>query len=216
MRLNKYLADHNFATRRGADELIKAGQVLVNGKRAELGMQVTEADKVEVNQSALKKDYQYFIFNKPEGMETEELIKDGLFPIGRLDKDSEGLVILTNDGRITNRLLSPEAEHEKEYEVTTRKNIGPSFKKIMSAGVEIEGYRTKPAKVELVDKDTFKIILTEGKKHQIRRMCVALGNDVLTLKRTRILNLRLGSLKPGIKKEIPIPDLEKFLTKLGF
>ena len=216
MRLNKYLADHNYATRRGADALIKAGQVLVNGKRAELGMQVNETDEVEVNKSAIKKDYRYFIFNKPEGMETEELIKDGLFPIGRLDKDSEGLMILTNDGRITNRLLSPEAEHEKEYEVTTRKNIGASFKKIMSAGVEIEDYRTKPAKVELVDKNTFKIILTEGKKHQIRRMCVALGNEVLTLKRTRILNLRLGPLAASSRRPLTPTEQSKFLIKLGF
>ncbi|MEK7587153.1 MAG: pseudouridine synthase [Patescibacteria group bacterium] len=216
MRLNKYLADRNFATRRGADKLIEEGKVLVNGKRATLGMQVSETDKMEVKGAAKPESYKYFIYHKPREQTTEELIKDGLFPVGRLDKESEGLMILTNDGRVTSHLLDPKLNHEKEYEVTTRKNIGASFKRILEAGVEIEGYRTKPAKVELVDENTFKIILTEGKKHQIRRMCAALGNEVLTLTRTRILNLKLGALKPGTKKEIPTPDLNKFLTKLRF
>ncbi|MEK7614508.1 MAG: pseudouridine synthase [Patescibacteria group bacterium] len=138
-----------------------------------------------------------------------------VFPVGRLDKDSSGLLILTNDGRITDRLLNPEYEHEKEYLVTVRNNLRPSFKTHMETGVEIEGYRTKKCKVSILGDNNFKIILTEGKKHQIRRMCAALHNDVTDLTRVRIMNIRLGAMKPNAHREITGKELEIFLKSIG-
>ena len=172
MRINKYLADKKISTRRGADELIKNKKVFVNGKLAELGSQVSETDKVEVR-GAQQKKYQYFAYNKPIGIETDSP-KEGLFPMGRLDKASHGLLILTNDGRITDQLLNPKYFHEKEYKVETKEKLRSSFKTKMEAGVNIEGYQTKPCKVKILNDFEFRVILTEGKKHQIRRMCANL------------------------------------------
>lgn len=230
MRINKYLAHQGIASRREADVLVEAGKVLINGKKAKNGDQVNASDKVEVKGATKTKTYLAYykgrgiITHSPSEKEVDiksRLKKDygivDVSPIGRLDKDSEGLIILSNDGRITGPLLDPESDHEKEYEVSVDKNIGLMFLKAMSNGVEIEGYRTKPAKVTAhkSNQKRFTIILTEGKKHQIRRMCAALGYQVQTLKRIRITNIKLDKLKPNQYRKISGPDLELFLKELG-
>lgn len=209
MRINKYLALKQISTRRGADELIKNKKVFINGKLAVLGSQVKETDKVEVK-GQKQETFQYFIYNKPIGIETDSP-KEGFFPLGRLDKNSHGLLIVTNDGRITDRLLNPKYVHEKEYVVKTSNPLRASFKQKMEAGVNIEGYLTKKCKVTILNKNTFRIILTEGKKHQIRRMCSALFQEVMDLKRTRIMNIELGKLKLGTLKELTGEELSTFL-----
>jgi 23S rRNA pseudouridine2604 synthase len=222
IRINKYLALLNFATRRGADELIKRKSVTINGRIAVLGDMVNEGDKVEVPESVKTKKYSYFAYYKPHGIithspqEGEESINDvlknkNIFPIGRLDKDSEGLIIMTDDGRITERLLSPEFEHDKEYVVKVNKEIKPSFVRKMEGGVNIDGYLTKNCKVIFVNDFTFRIILTEGKKHQIRRMCAALGYTIDNIKRIRIMNIRLDKIKPNQLRKIEGDELAEFL-----
>lgn len=231
MRINKYLAREGYATRRGADELISKGRVFINGKQAELGDKVTGQDTVEVKtgKRGQKDRYLYFAYNKPRGVITHspgeeerdvrdtlpELADSGVFPVGRLDKDSHGLMILTNDGRITDRLLHPRHEHDKEYVVRTKHPLRTSFRKHVEEGVDIEGYRTKPAKVRVMGDNTFSIILTEGRKHQIRRMVVALFNEVADLKRVRVLNIQLGTLKEGKTRAIEGSELDEFLALLG-
>ena len=212
MRINKYLADQKISTRRGADELIKQKKVFINGKLAVLGDQVKETDKVEVR-NAPKKEYKYFAYNKPIGIETDSPRED-LFPLGRLDKASHGLLILTNDGRITDQLLNPKYFHEKEYVVRTKEKLRSSFKVKMEAGVNIEGYMTKPCKIKILNENTFKVTLTEGKKHQIRRMCSALFQEVGDLKRERIMNIKLGNLKPSALREIKGEELAIFLNQV--
>ncbi len=212
MRINKYLALKKISTRRGADELIRQQKVFINGKRAVLGSKVNEGDKVELKGAKLK-EYKYFAYNKPIGVETDSP-KEGLFPLGRLDKASHGLLILTDDGRITDQLLSPKYFHEKEYVVKTKQKLRGSFKDKMEAGVNIEGYVTKPCKVEIVNEFTFRVILTEGKKHQIRRMCSALFQDVADLKRERIMNIKLGQLKSKGVREIKGKELSIFLDQV--
>src|SRR3989344_5083378 len=213
MRINKYLALKKISTRRGADELIKQKKVFINGKPAVLGSKVNEVDKVEVK-GAEQKEYKYFAYNKPVSIETTSP-KEGLFPLGRLDKASHGLLILTNDGRITDTLLNPKYFHEKEYIVRTSNKLRSSFKKKMEAGVNIEGYLTKKCKVKILTDFAFRVILTEGKKHQIRRMCSALFQEVADLKRERIMNIKLGILKPSALREIKGEELRLFLTSLG-
>jgi 23S rRNA pseudouridine2604 synthase len=230
MRINKYLAHQGIASRREADVLVEAGKVLINGKKAKNGDQVNEKDKVEVKGATKQKTYLAYykgrgiITHSPSEREVDiasRLKKDygitDVSPIGRLDKDSEGLIILSNDGRITGPLLDPDAAHEKEYEVMVDKNIGAMFLKAMSHGVDIEGYRTKPAKVtsHKSNQKKFTIILTEGKKHQIRRMCAALGYQIQALKRVRVMNIKLDKLKPNQYRKIAGPELETFLKELG-
>src|SRR3989344_9218593 len=191
IRINKYLANQKISTRRGADELIKEKKVFINGKLAVLGSKVGKTDRVEVRGAKIK-DYVYYAYNKPIGIETASP-KEGLFPLGRLDKNSHGLLILTNDGRITDQLLNPKYVHEKEYLVHTKEKLRSSFKQKMEAGVNIEGYMTKKCQVKILNENAFRIILTEGKKHQIRRMCSALFQEVTDLKRERIMNIKLGT-----------------------
>ena len=212
MRINKYLALKKIATRRGADELVKNKKVFINGKLAVLGTKVKETDKVEVRGSK-PKEYLYFAYNKPIGIETNSPRED-LFPLGRLDKNSHGLLILTNDGRITDQLLNPKYFHEKEYLVKTLGKLRSNFKQKMEAGVDIEGYQTKPCKVKIINENTFRVILTEGKKHQIRRMCSNLFQEVADLKRERIMNIKLGNLKPNTLREIKGEELATFLPRL--
>ena len=230
MRINKYLAQQGVASRREVDVLVEAGKVLINGKKAKNGDQVQEADTVEVLGATKTKSYLAYykgrgiITHSPSEKETDiafRLSRDygitHVSPVGRLDKDSEGLIILSNDGRITGPLLDPEAFHEKEYEVTVDKPINPMFVRVMAAGVDIEGYRTKPAKVTAKKSNDkkFTIILTEGKKHQIRRMCAALGYQIQSLKRVRIMNIELDKLKPNQYRKITGPELTEFLKELG-
>lgn len=210
IRINKYLALKNISTRKGADILIKQKKVFINGKLAILGSKVNEGDKVEIK-GVKEKKYSYFAYNKPIGVETNSP-KEGLFPLGRLDKNSHGLMILTDDGRITDKLLNPKYIHEKEYLVKTKEKLRSNFKQKMEAGVNIEGYITQKCKVTILNENTFRIILTEGKKHQIRRMCANLFQEVADLKRERIMNIKLGNLKPKGLKEIKGEELTTFLN----
>jgi len=212
VRINKYLALKKISTRRGADDLVKQKKVFINGKLAVLGSKVEERDKVEIR-GAEQRDYKYFAYNKPIGTETNSPW-EGLFPLGRLDKASHGLMILTNDGRITDSLLNPKYFHEKEYLVKTSNKLRSSFKQKMEAGVNIEGYKTKKCKVQIINDFTFRITLTEGKKHQIRRMCSALFQEVADLKRERIMNIKLGNLTPNASRGIKGEELAIFLESL--
>lgn len=225
MRINTYLARKGVATRRAADEIVSRGKVLVNGRVAVLGEKINKGDNIEISGERFSKKLLYFAYHKPVGVIThspllgEKDIKQSVpfdvFPVGRLDKDSSGLIILTNDGRITDRLLNPDYAHDKEYRVHTRDPLRDSFKKTMEAGVNIEGYLTKPCVVRKTGPNAFIITLTEGKKHQIRRMLAALHNSVVALERTRILNIRLDDLKPGAWRAIEGAELEKFLLQIG-
>lgn len=231
VRLNKYLADRKIASRREADVLIAEGKVLVNGKKAVIGQKIGEDDIVRLAPDATKAKT-YLAYYKGVGIITHSPDKDkkevdiatrlkrdyglkDLYPVGRLDKASEGLIIVTNDGRITGALLDPDNDHEKEYEVTVDKPLTGRLLKKLAEGVDIEGYLTKPAITQKKNEKTFRIILTEGKKHQIRRMCVALGWQVHVLKRVRILNIKLDKLKPNQYRKITGSELEKFLKELG-
>lgn len=239
MRINKYLAEKQYASRRGADELIKNKQVLINGRVAVLGDEVTDKDKVEVKKGKADKTPVYFAYNKPVGVIThspqhgEKDIKaaiapqlkgnkeaQDLFPVGRLDKDSRGLIILTNDGRITGKLLDPEEAHEKEYVVEVNKNVPETFEAKMERGVSIEDgdgrrFKTKPCIVKMISDRKFVIILTEGKKRQIRRMCEACGVQVKDLKRVRIMGIELGNLEENTLRRIKGDELETFMEELG-
>lgn len=206
------MALKKISTRRGADELVKQKKVFINGKLAVLGDQVTEKDKVEVK-GAEEKKYVYFAYNKPVGIETNSP-RENLFPLGRLDKASHGLLILTNDGRITDGLLNPKFFHEKEYLVKTSNKLRSNFKQKMEAGVNIEGYMTKPCKVQILNDFAFRVTLTEGKKHQIRRMCSNLFQEVADLKRERIMNIKLGKLGSNSTREIKGEELATFLQLL--
>ena len=231
IRLNKYLADKKIASRREADTLIKKKQVMVNGKPAIIGQKINpDEDKIKI--LGRKKTYTYLAYYKgvniithsPTKGETDiatRLHQDygltNLSPVGRLDKSSEGLIIVTNDGRVTGPLLNPDNNHEKEYSVLVDKKITNYFLKNIRAGVNIEGYVTKPAQANISPKNDkrFTIILTEGKKHQIRRMCAALGYQVKALKRTRIMNIKLGKLKPNQYRKIKDKELQDWLKNLG-
>ena len=225
MRINKYLAHEGIATRRGADELIARGKILINGRVALIGEKVNKDDKVELRGKSSARRFLYYAYNKPVGIIThspqlgEKDIKQSVpmdvFPIGRLDKDSSGLIILTNDGRVTDRLLNPEYEHDKEYRVRTTDTLRDSFKKTMEAGVDIEGYLTKHCTVRKTGPKSFVITLTEGKKHQIRRMVSAMHNTVVELERTRILNIRLDNLASGTWRTIEGAELATFLSQIG-
>ncbi len=225
MRINKYLAREGIATRRGADELVARGKVLINGRVAVIGQKISKGDKVEMRDTNTRKKYLYYAYNKPTGVIThspqlgEKDIKQSVpldvFPVGRLDKDSSGLIILTNDGRITDRLLNPLFDHDKEYQVRTSEPLREAFKKTMEAGVNIEGYMTKHCTVRKTGPKSFNITLTEGKKHQIRRMVATLHNTVVALERTRILNIRLENLKVGAWRPIEGKELEIFLSQIG-
>ncbi len=227
-RINKYLADKGLATRKEADALVEAGKVFVNGTRAVLGQKVGTEDTVEMRgTAAASTPRRYVVYNKPAGYVThspvsgEKAIADifnmnGLFPVGRLDKNSEGLLILTNDGRVTDRLLNPKYDHEKEYAVEISTTVSFSFAKKLEGGVDIgERYFTKPCEVDLIDAHHFTITLTEGKKHQIKRMTEALGVSVVSLKRLRVMNIKLGNLKPNTAREITGKELQTFIKSLG-
>ena len=229
MRINKYLAIKNYASRREADRLIQVGLVKINGRIAKLGDKVSETDKVEVAKRVAEriKELIYAAYNKPLGVVTHSPEKDQdeildvvnvgvpVFPIGRLDRSSHGLILLTNDGRITDKLLSPKYDHEKEYLVRVNKPIEKHFLKHLGAGIDIEGYKTKSAKVKQTTEKSFNIVLTEGKKHQIRRMCAAFGYVTNDLKRVRIMNIKLGNLKEGQWRKIEGIELRDFLKNLG-
>jgi 23S rRNA pseudouridine2604 synthase len=211
MRINKFISEKGICSRREADRLIEQKRVTINGKIAQIGSVVTKDDIVKIDNKPLKprEEFVYIALNKPVGIvcTTDRRERDNIvdfmsypkriFPIGRLDKDSEGLILLTSDGDIVNKILRAGNNHEKEYIVRVNKPLTPSFIQGMSKGVRILGTVTRQCKVELLSKYTFKIILTEGMNRQIRRMCEAFGYEVVKLKRIRIMNIHLGDLPTG-------------------
>jgi 23S rRNA pseudouridine2604 synthase len=211
IRLNKYISETGVCSRREADKWIEAGRVTLNGAPATLGHKVAQGDEVRIdgNLVGAKKKPIYIALNKPVGITctTEPHIPDNIvrfvghaeriFPVGRLDKDSEGLILLTNDGDIVNEILRSENEHEKEYVVSVNRPITDLSLTMLASGVKIMGVTTKPCRVERVDAETFRLVLTQGLNRQIRRMCSALGYRVRRLQRVRIINIHVGALRAG-------------------
>lgn len=225
MRLNKYISETGICSRRQADEWISKGRVSINGKRAELGSQVEAGDEVRVDNKPVgsKKKNVYIALNKPVGITctTERHIKGNIvdfvghdqriFPIGRLDKDSDGLILLTNNGDIVNEILRAENNHEKEYLVTVDKPVTDAFIAGMAGGVRILDTRTKPCQISRTGKCAFRIILTQGLNRQIRRMCEVFGYEVKRLQRVRIINVKLGNLKLGQWRNLSEAELRGLL-----
>ena len=222
-RINKYLSEAGFCSRRRADKLIAEGKVTINGKIPEFGTKVEDGDHVEVEGQRIEKSMKqkniYLAFNKPvgivcttdRGVEPDNIIDfikypKRIFPIGRLDKSSEGLIFLTNDGDIVNKILRARNNHEKEYVVSVNRPINKDFIQSMSNGVNILGTKTKNCFVKQLGPKTFKIILTQGLNRQIRRMCESLGYRVQSLKRIRIMNIKLDVSK-GKYRELTKEEL---------
>ena len=222
VRLNKYMSDSGICSRREADKLIESGKVTVDGEVAVMGMKVTKGQKVVVNGKAIQADEKLVLiaFNKPRGIvcTTDRREKDNIidyiqyssriYPIGRLDKDSEGLILLTNHGDIVNKILRAGNNHEKEYIVKVNKPLTQKFITGMQGGVPILDTVTRECKVEALDKFTFRIILTQGLNRQIRRMCEYFGYRVVTLERIRVMNIKLGRLKTGGYRNVTDRELE--------
>jgi 23S rRNA pseudouridine2604 synthase len=222
IRINKYLRDKGLASRREVDKLVLAGLVFVNGKRAENGTMVKLNDKVTVKGISAKggpaadwKEYQYLAYYKPRDLATQDLPgkqsvitewkKKGLYPIGRLDKSSEGLLLLTNDGRFAREVLTGEKKWEKEYIVSVKEPLRPGIVKIFEAGMETDALgKLLPAKARIINNSKIQITLREGKHHQIRVMLDTLGYTINSLKRTRIGDIVIGSLKPGETRKVSV------------
>lgn len=229
VRLNKFISETGFCSRREADKLIESGRVTVNGKKAVMGTKVPKGSDVRVDGKSLFKEEElvYIALNKPVGITctTEKKVKGNIvdfvnhkkriFPIGRLDKDSQGLILLTNDGDIVNKILRAGNSHEKEYIVTVDKPISEKFIESMASGVRILGTITKECYVEKIGVKTFRIILTQGMNRQIRRMSEALGYTVVKLKRIRIMNIKLDDLKIGAWRDLTTEELKELSKLIG-
>lgn len=216
MRLNKYLSDSGFCSRREADRLVEQGKVVIDGEVAQLGQKVIPGQNIVINGKPLKREEERILiaFNKPRGIvcTTSKKDKDNIvdylnygkriYPIGRLDKDSEGLILLTNKGDIVDKILRGSNYHEKEYVVTVNKKITKEFVEGMEAGVPILDTVTRPCKLHVVNDRTFRIIISQGLNRQIRRMCEYFGYRVQTLKRVRIMNIQLNHLKVGTYRNV--------------
>lgn len=230
MRINKFLSEAGITSRRGADKWIEAGRVIINGHPAELGSKVEDDDVVEVDGKPVSVEEQlvYLMLNKPVGITstTERHVVGNvvdfvnhplrIFHIGRLDKDSDGLLLLTNDGDIVNEILREEHGHEKEYIVTVDRPITDQFVYDMEHGVPILDTVTKPCKVEKLGVRKFNITLTQGLNRQIRRMCSALGFNVVSLRRTRIMNLTLGNLPTGQWRDLTDSERSNLFNELKY
>lgn len=229
-RINKYLSEIGYCSRRAADKLLEEKRITINGKLPELGTKVTPSDVVKVNGKLVsqKKAQKavYIALNKPRGIvcttdtkrEKKNIVEfvnhpQRIFPIGRLDKASEGLILMTNDGDIVNKILRARNNHEKEYLVTVDKPITPQFLEKMSTGVPILDTVTRPCAIEQVDNRRFRIILTQGLNRQIRRMCEYLGYDVKRLKRERIMNIKLDT-KVGQWRDLSGAELKQLRSLL--
>lgn len=230
MRINKFISETGYCSRREADKLVESGQVTINGVVAELGSQAEHGDDVRIQGRRIgaHKRHVYIALNKPVGITstTERHIRgnivdfvghtERIFPIGRLDKDSEGLILLTNDGDIVNPILRSEGKHEKEYIVTVDRPINEAFVKGMTEGVKVLGSLTLPCKVTRVAERTFRIILTEGRNRQIRRMCEAFGYHVRKLKRVRVMNIRLDELQTGKWRDLTEGERRELFSLLQY
>lgn len=227
--LNKFISQTGICSRRAADKWIDAGKVKINGVVAQKGNRVGENDQVTVNGKPLKNKPKqvYIALHKPPGITCTTDLKDRtniidfinypqrIFPIGRLDKPSTGLILLTNDGDIVNDILRVENNHEKEYLVTVNRPITPQFIKRMSNGIPILGTKTKRCVVERRGKMGFKIILTQGLNRQIRRMCEFLDYKVVTLKRVRVMNIHLGDLRVGKWRNLTEQEFKELTASLN-
>ncbi len=227
-RLNKYIADSGYCSRREADRLISEGRVQLDGRMGALGDRVLPGMNVSVDGKPLSGEGEkvYLLLNKPRGIVCTADPREPMnvvdylgyprrvFPVGRLDKDSEGLLLLTSDGGIVNRILRAAGGHEKEYEVQIDRPVTPEFVQRMSQGVPILDTVTLPCRVRRTGERTFNIILVQGLNRQIRRMCEALGANVTHLRRIRIMNLRLGRLQPGQWRELTNEELAGLMERL--
>ena len=228
VRLNKYLSEAGVCSRREADRLIESGKVSVDGKRAEMGMKVLKGQEVRVGKKIVSKQDEMIVLavHKPVGIEcTEErrerdsIVRFLNYPtrvtyVGRLDKDSRGLLLMTNNGDIINKMMRAGNLHEKEYKVTVDQPITNDFLKAMASGVKILDTVTRPCQIRQIGKYTFTIILTQGLNRQIRRMCEALGYKVKDLLRTRIMNIELGDLKEGAYRKLTDQELNDLYEQI--
>ena len=228
VRLNKYLSEAGVCSRREADRLIESGKVTVDGVTAQMGMRVTAGQIVKVGKKTVSKQDEMIVLavNKPKGIvctedqrERDSIVRFLNYPVrvtyaGRLDKDTRGLLLMTNNGDIINQMMRAANRHEKEYKVTVDKEITEQFIKKMSEGVPILDTVTRPCTVKKIGKYTFSIILTQGLNRQIRRMCAAFGYEVKDLVRIRIMNIRLGSLKEGAYRKLTDEELEELYEML--
>ena len=230
IRINKYLSEAGVCSRREADKLIKEGRVSINGSHALLGSVVSEGDEVQVDENIIVGSAKKVLiaFNKPRGIvcttkdpkskdvNIVEYINhpERIFPVGRLDKDSEGLILLSNDGDLSNRIMKARNYHEKEYEVEVDKPFDDEFLKKMSEGVPILDAVTRKCKLRRTGKTAFNIVLTQGLNRQIRRMCEYFGYKVVKLKRIRIMNIRLGNIKPGTYRNVTEEEYNELIKGL--
>lgn len=228
IRLNKYISSSGYCSRREADSYIEDGKVMIDGIIAQVGTKVFKHQEVRVNGIKIvpKQEFVYIVLHKPTGItcttdrkDPDNIVdylnyKEPLFPIGRLDKDTSGLILMTNDGDIVNKILRSTYKHEKEYIVTVNANITPDFIKQMQSGVKIYNavtnkyQMTKPCKVTKVGSQTFHLILTEGLNRQIRRMCTALGFGVVKLQRIRVMNIKLQDMQVGAWRYVTKEELQ--------
>ena len=230
MRINKYLSKAGYCSRREADKLIAGGLVQVNGKVANIGDDIGELDIVMIKGRMIEitDNDEYILLNKPKGITVTTASHDDtnvidfinyserIFPVGRLDKDSEGLLLLTNDGDIVNKILKSKNDQEKEYIVVVDKKITKDFMNKMSSEVKLEIGTTKKSEVKYINENTFAIIITQGLNRQIRRMCEHFGYRVESLKRIRIINLELGDLKLGEWRKLTGKELIKLFKKIDY
>ena len=232
MRLNKFLSSRGSYSRRAVDKLIQAERININGKTAKLGDKVSDGDEIKVDGEVINKGKKktkpvYLMFNKPIGIEctTDANTKNNIidfigyprriFPIGRLDKDSEGLIFLTNDGDVVNKILRSENNNEKEYVVGVNKKVNADFLNQMRNGVKLNNTLTKKCKIEKLDNYSFKIILTQGLNRQIRRMCAQYDYRVKYLKRARIINISLGKLRLGKFRKLTPLELDILMKNIS-
>ena len=228
IRLNKYISDAGHCSRREADRWIEEGRVYIDGKKGSLGDRVLPGMKVTIQGERVKAQSKnvYIVLNKPVGivcttdkrepMNVVDFVDHDrrIYPIGRLDKDSEGLLLMTSDGDIVNRILRAAGKHEKEYQVTVDKPITTEFLQKMASGVKILGTTTLPCQIKKTGEKAFTIILTQGLNRQIRRMCETLGYRVKTLKRVRIMNIHLGNLKLGQWRNLTPFEMKELMRRL--
>ncbi len=224
MRINKLLSNYGYCSRKEVSRLIEDKRIIVNGKLCEQGQWVEESDDILLDGEKIKKKEKIYIaLNKPKGIvctssrEIKDNIidfldyKDYVFPVGRLDKDSEGLILMTNDGDLANKILSSESYHEKEYIVTLDKDFDDEFINNMSKGVNILGTVTRPCKLRRINNNTFNIILTQGLNRQIRRMCKTFGYNVIKLERIRIVSILSEGIEVGKWRELTKEEIDKLM-----